>query len=250
MNIRSLKFQELQLLYSHSRLEEWDIEEDYIHSSYTTSPEDFFIAYEDEKLVGFIIASKQSEDFGLINSFLVVKSLRGLGYGKQLFNHALEYLKGCKIAVDSPEKNKNFYTKLGFTKHFDIITYRYMLDKPYKYDSLDEEVIDFDEELSLVNKDEEMKALILSDGTKYKAIKKSNTISSFALMVNYSDGYKIHIESENLQETLTLFFNITQNLKTGTNIYIQITELSPMLMEFAQLLGMREHSRLTRMYKE
>jgi GNAT superfamily N-acetyltransferase len=250
MIIRSLKPQELELLYAHSRLEEWDIEEEYIHSSHTTSPEDFFIAYEDEKLVGFIIASKQSEDFGLINSFLVVKSLRGLGYGKKLFNHALEYLQGCKIAVDSPKSNKIFYENLGFVSHFDIITYQYKLDKTYMPPSFYIDVIDFDEKLSLAGQDEEMKVLILSDGTKYKAIQKENFISSFALMVKYSDGYKIHVESQDLKETISLYFALTEHLENDSNIYIQITDLSPMLQDFVQLLNMREDSRLTRMYRD
>ena len=247
MKIRTLKHSELPLLFSYASNEEWNNEKVHTIALFHTHPNDFFIAYKKKQLIGFIIAIKYSKEFGFISSFLVLKKFRGLAFGKRIFSFALKHLDGCQIALESVVGKESFYEKVGFKSYFDVTTYKF-LSGSVTLPQADLTVVDFDKKLSLKTKDTYMNAMIMSDKTTYKAIKIQNKISSFALSFRYIDGYKIHIESEDINEALTLFFALTNIHKSETTIYLQASPLSSMLQAIVELLKMNVHSKSTRMY--
>jgi GNAT superfamily N-acetyltransferase len=247
MQIRTLQKHELPLLFHYSSLENWDNEELHSTTLFNTHPNDFFVAFKNKQILGFIIAIKHSNEFGFVSNFLVLKKFRGLGHGKEIFAFALKHLSGCQIALDSVLSKEDIYKKAGFKSYFDVVNYRFIIGS-VTLPQANFELIDFNKELSLKDKDLYMKKMILSDKTRYKAIKTHNRISSFALSFEYIDGYKIHLESEDINEALTLFFALTNVYKSGTAIYLQSSPLSPLLEAIVELLKMQVHSTYRRMY--
>ena len=74
--------------------------------------------------------------------------------------------------------------------------------------------------------------------------------TSFAFAFTFKDGYKITINTEDINEAATLFFSLVQEYSQGTAIYIQTTKLSPLLEAFVEALKMTKVSHLTRMYNK
>ena len=247
MQIRPLQENELPLLFKYSSLEGWENEEVHTTALFHTHPQDFLIAYKEKKLIGFILAIKYSLEFGFVSNLLVLKEFRSCGYGKELFSFALEHLKGCQIALDSVKGKEKLYEGAGFSPYFDVITYRF-LSGSVTLPSSAFTFIDFDKNLSLKKTDAYMKEMILSDKTDYKAIKTGGSINSFALSFKYKNGYKIHIESEEINASLALFFALIDKHKSSTAIYLQVSPLSPMLEAIAEALKMQVDTAYTRMY--
>ena len=249
MHVTTLKKAQFKALLFYTKLEGWDSEETHLRSLYKSHPNDFFVLIHEEKIVGFVVAIRYSQRFGFISSFLVLKEFRFRGFGTFLFEHALERLKDCQIALDSVKNKQSFYKKYGFKSYFNVTTYKFIVGSAHEPKS-DFEVVNFYEKLSLVGLDEYMKSMIRYPTTNYKAIKKANAITSFAFSFKYVDGYKIHIESDDLDETIALFFALVKEFKDASVAYVQVTKLSPVLVELVKLLNMSEHSKLVRMYNK
>jgi len=249
MKIKILEEQELDLLFLHSKEEGWHNEELHTRALYKAHPNDFFIAYKKKKLIGFILAIKHYENFGFVSSFLVLKKYRSLGYGKKKFEHVLKHLHGCQIALDSVEDKQDFYKVYGFKAYFDVINYVFTTGS-VTLEKLPHKTIGFNSNISLKNQSKYMKNLLLSEGISYRAIKKEDSISSFAFIFKYIDGYKIHIDSNEINEALTLFFALTNRLEIGTKIYVQVSQLAPIQEAIVELLEMEQESKYVRMYNK
>lgn len=249
MKIRTLNKNELILLFSYIELEGWDVEKLHISALYKTNPNDFFIALKDKKIVGFILAIKHNPDFGLISTFLVVKEFRSLGFGKAIFKHALQHLDGFQIALDSITGYEKFYEKFGFKKYFNVYTYKYITDTS-KIKTSTIKTDDFNEKLSLIDKNKYQKFILKNQNVQYKEIKQKNQISSFAYAFQYIDGYKITLEAKNIDEAVSLFLALTKELTNGTNIYLEASVLSELLLNVTEALNMSIHSKFSRMYNK
>ena len=249
MKIQTLKCQELSLLFKYASLEGWDVEELHILALLNAHPNDFFIAYKKEKLIGFIVAIKHSHEFGFISSFLVLKEFRGLGYGRVIFNFALKHLQGCQIALDSVIDKEKLYKNAGFKSYFDVITYKF-ISGSLEVTHLDMQTIEYDENLTLLSNPYYMNTMIKDKRVSYKAILKDDDISSCAFTFPYKDGYKINIESTDIDEAITLFFALSDKLPNKTAIYLQATKLSPLHLTLIQELQMSQDSKLSRMYNK
>jgi len=249
MKIQKLQENELSLLFKYASLEGWDTEEAHTLALYRAHPNDFFIAYKRGQLLGFIVAIKHSSEFGFISSFLVLKEFRSLGYGKQILNFALKHLEGCQIALDSVVDKTTLYERVGFKAYFDVITYCFETGS-IKLPSSSIKTINFDENLALLSDNSYISTIVENKKVNYRAVKDSNIVSSCAFTFEYRDGYKIHIESKDINEALTLFFKLTNEFRKGTNIYLQASKLSPLLLAIVQALNMYETSKFIRMYNK
>lgn len=249
MTNKKLTVETLNLFFKYAKEEFWEIEEIYIRALLKSNPNDFFIFYEKEKLIGFVIALKENNTFGFISSVLVLKNFRGLGYGKKIFIFAIEHLKCSQIAVDSTKNKESFYEKFGFKSYFNVCLYRFTPNtleiKSDRY-----KVIEFDKKLSLYGQSTYIKQILLNENILYKAIKHGDNINSFAFSYPYKDGYKITINADHIDKALTLFVSILNQYEKKRNIYIQVTRLSPVLEDLVQHLKMRVVSKHIRMYNK
>ena len=73
---------------------------------------------------------------------------------------------------------------------------------------------------------------------------------TFTFTFKYRDGYKINIETQDINDAIILFFALTHHLEAGINIYLQVTPLLPILEALVELLKMSTDSKLLRMYNK
>ncbi|MDF1878090.1 GNAT family N-acetyltransferase [Sulfurimonas sp. SAG-AH-194-C20] len=248
MQAKKLIESDLELFYKYAKIEKWDIEDIHIRSLLKTHPDNFFIFYKDNVLVGYVVALNESAAFGFISSLLVLKEFRGLGYGAEIFSLALKHLQNRQIALDSVLGQETFYEKFGFSSYFDVNLYLYKTGKVSLKESDTLEVVAFDEKHSLEGKSDYLKYLLQDKDIYYKAIK--GVSDSFAFIFPYKDGHKITINSQDINHAVTLLFALCQNYESNTAIYLQSSQQNTMLEALAQALGMSKVSHHTRMYNK
>lgn len=195
------------------------------------------------------MAVKYSDVFGFISSFLVLPQFRFLGFGRELFNFALKHLQGRQIALDGVENRTAIYESAGFKGYFDVVTYSYVTGS-VNQESSDIKTVNFEKSQTLLMDNEYVNHMVQNKEVNYKAIKKSSLTSSYAFTFKYRDGYKIHIESTDVNEAKTLFFRLTDEFKKGTIIYLQASKLTLLLLKIVQALHMNETSKFIRMYNK
>jgi len=135
MEIRRGKREDLQylpsiLMEAYQGIEEYgerNIEKarKYIEDLYEEDPNCFFVAEENEEIVGFIFCNRfwyskfEHSQVGAIHEIVVLPTHRHEGIGKMLIERAMEELKPSKIELWVGEKNEKaieFYEKLGFKR--------------------------------------------------------------------------------------------------------------------------------------
>ena len=68
----------------------------------------------DGRVVGTIFVTPFGEDFATINMVIVDKSMRGLGLGRKLMEHAFELAQGRPLRLVATKEGLPLYEKLGF----------------------------------------------------------------------------------------------------------------------------------------
>ncbi len=248
LDIKVLKAHELEFIFKHVKLEGWDVEELHIRCQYKAHPKDFFIAYKDNKAIGFILAIKHSDYFGFISTLLVLKEFRKNGYGTELLQYGIKHLAGCQIALNSVKNKESLYEKFGFKSYFDQINYKFIVGSIVK--DVSHTLDDFDSKLSLNGRSKYEECIFTNKNIRYKAITANNIISSFGISSKYLDGYKVVINSKNIDEALSLFFELIKEFDNGDAIYIESTKMEAVTIRLVKYLNMIEYSSLTRMYNK
>lgn len=253
--IRGLKQNEFASFLTSFENEDWDNELSHIVCLYESYPNDFFIAYEDEVLVGFVLAVKESEIFGTISNLLVLKEFRSQGFGKELLSFALKHLGGCQIAIHSIQGKENFYEAFGFKSYYESSLFSFNSSITIHANSnitlSDVSLPSFLEcNKSSLKNTSYISCIFNSNSTICKAVYKDQLISSYAILFPYKNGYKIVLASSDIEESLSLLSNLTQDLEYSSSIYMEISQIEQFNVALVNLLNMEKISSTTKMYNK
>lgn len=132
MNTRLMKIEDYEAVYAlwmscnGMGLNNLDDSRDGIRRFLTRNPDTCFVAEEDEKIVGVIIAGNDGRR-GYIYHTAVNPDSRGKGVGSTLVEHALMAFEACginKVALvvfDRNEGGNAFWERKGFTVREDLV---------------------------------------------------------------------------------------------------------------------------------
>jgi len=255
--IRELKKHELPIFFSSCKLEGWDNDISHIECLFKVYANDFFIAYKDKDIVGFVLALKESKEFGTISNLLVLNGFRSLGFGKKLLDFALKHLQGCQIAIDSVLGKEKIYESVGFKSYFTtsiFSSYTGQTSLPKSpitvSDVRESDLLEYNKNINSLKKPYYTSCLFKSKDSLYKAIYKDKLISSYAIRLTYKDGYKLLISSNEINEAVTLFFSLLEDLDKSSPIYMEVSQTEQLLLTIAKLLNMQKLSTTTKMYNK
>ena len=120
LKIRTVFFKELSMVY---KIEKISFKNPYpltfITSLYFWNPKTFLVAVKKEEIVGYIIATVQT-DVGLIISIAIIPSEKRKGIGKSLITNIIRFLKNIRmnsVRLEVRRSNitaQRFYDALGF----------------------------------------------------------------------------------------------------------------------------------------
>ncbi|WP_020406435.1 GNAT family N-acetyltransferase [Hahella ganghwensis] len=121
--IRNASMSELHIMLDWAAAEGWNPGLDDAEAYYVADCNGFFIGFLDDQPVACISAVKYTSAFGFIGFYIVKPEFRGQKYGFQIWNRALEYLKGCNIGLDGVVEQQSKYRKSGFNLAYQNIRY-------------------------------------------------------------------------------------------------------------------------------
>lgn len=81
---------------------------------YAADPNGFLIGLLSDEPIAVISVVKYDDHFGFLGCYIVKPGYRGQGYGKQIWNAGLAYLRGCSIGLDGVVEQQSRYMKSGF----------------------------------------------------------------------------------------------------------------------------------------
>ena len=93
-------------------------------SFYAADPNGFLAGLLDGEPIASLSAVKYNPSFGFLGLYIVVPAFRGQGYGRQLWNTAIDTLQGCTIGLDGVVEQQVNYKKSGFTLAYRNIRYQ------------------------------------------------------------------------------------------------------------------------------
>lgn len=252
-----MREEELPYLFEWAASQKWRSEPEHIACLFKTERDGFFIAYVDEQPVGMVLAVRAGESFGVISNLFVLQEFRSRGFGIRLFEHALEYLKGRMLFLDSVIGTEEMYARYGFEAQYDVSCHVFQTGsttlpesniKVVRHMEIDR-VLAFDAEASGLDRRDYMRCLLGSEKMVFRAVEDGEGLSSYGLRFEYADGHKVILASRDINEAVTLFFELIVNIRLHTPIYLSATDNEPMVLAIIALLKMQRVSKNVRMIR-
>ena len=115
MDIRSATQSEFQTAVRWATNEGWNPGLKDLEAFYKADPDGFLIGIIDGEIVGSISVVKYDNDYGFLGFYIVAPKFRGQGFGLQIWNAGMDYLKGRTIGLDGVVEQQDNYRKSGFS---------------------------------------------------------------------------------------------------------------------------------------
>lgn len=121
LTIVSLTQELMHIHINGAREEAWNPGIDDQTCFYAADNDGFLAGYLNQVPIACISAVNYSNLFGFIGFYIVAPEHRGKGFGRQIWNAALDKLKGIDIGLDGVVAQQDFYRRSGFhLKHRNI----------------------------------------------------------------------------------------------------------------------------------
>jgi len=91
---------------------------------YAADPNGFLVGLLGDEPIATLSVVKYGDSFGFLGFYIVKPEYRGKGYGIQIWNAGLAYLKGRTIGLDGVLAQQDNYRKSGFTLAYRNIRYQ------------------------------------------------------------------------------------------------------------------------------
>lgn len=113
-NIKVMTKEEVNIAVDWAAQEGWNPGLNDAHNYYQADPHGFLIGHLGDEAIATISVVKYDNDFAFLGFYIVKPEYRGKGYGMQIWQAGLNYLKGCNIALDGVLDQQANYKKSGF----------------------------------------------------------------------------------------------------------------------------------------
>lgn len=224
---------------------------------YAADPNGFLIGLLDDEPIASISAVRYGQGFGFIGFYIVKPEYRGKGYGIQIWNAALDYLKGRNIGLDGVVAKQDNYKKSGFYLAYRNVRYQGQggSTSPHNPDivPLDkvgfEEVRNYDRSFFPEERTAFLKTWIRQPESTALGILRNGKLAGYGMIRLCRTGAKIgplFANDPNMAESL--FDALRATLPSSEPIYLDVPEVNPAAVNLAQRKGMTVVFETARMY--
>jgi ribosomal protein S18 acetylase RimI-like enzyme len=224
---------------------------------YRTDPNGFFIGLLGNQPIGCISAVSYGGIFGFIGFYIVLPECRGQGYGIQLWEAAMQYLRGHNIGLDGVVARQGNYMKSGFRLAYRNIRYESIVepvnsDDPHVCNTADvsfDEICAYEGRLFPVGRRRFLECWIRMPESKALAVMENGAIAGYGVIRRCRRGYKIgplFADTEDIANRL--FQGLYTNIEKGEPVYLDVPEVNFAAVSLADRYNMRKVFETARMY--
>lgn len=261
LTIRTMQRHDLAMVLDWAAAENWNPGVGDVEPFLAADPQGFFLAERDGQAVGSISAVAYDRHFGFVGLYIVRPECRGLGYGRALFRHALNYLGNRTIGLDGVPAQQAYYGRQGF--EFAYRTLRYegagspglaaqgaAAEEIAELRSLPVDALAaYDAQVFPALRGAFLEAWIRQPGVVARGIVRSGRLAGYAVLRPSRAGYRLGpLLADDAAAADTLFEGLLAAVP-GATVYLDAPEPNRAATELARRRGMQPMFDTARMYR-
>lgn len=255
--IRPATRKELDIMVEWAAKEGWNPGLYDTDAFYATDPKGFLIGFLNNQPIACISSVSYGPDFGFLGFYITKKEFRGQGYGIQVWNKAISYLKTQNIGLDGVVEQQANYKKSGFELAYNNARYqfnsrKFSQDDPnivpantVTFDDLnqyDNKFFPVDRRKFLSHWLKQLESTALVYITK-------NQIYGYGMIRKCRVGYKIGpLFADNFEISDKLFKALVSSIEENSPVFLDIPEINPNAVTLVGLHKMEKVFATARMY--
>lgn len=256
--IRVMTRDEVNLAIDWAANESWNPGLNDADCYFTADTKGFLIGLLDEEPIATISAIKYGKAFGFIGFYMVKPEYRGQGYGIQIWNAGLDYLKGCTIGLDGVVAQQDNYKKSGFEFAYRNIRYQGVTGGSSSdsgvvdLTSLPFEMIElYDREFFPENRFGFVKSWVNQPDAIAQGIVVKGKLEAYGVIRQCREGYKIGpLYANSTEQAKHLFDSLKSSVKPSEVVYLDTPEVNSEAVALAESNGMNVSFETARMYRQ
>jgi GNAT superfamily N-acetyltransferase len=264
VKIRALSLEEISIPLGWAKQEGWNPGLSDAAPFWLSDPKGFIGGFIDDNLVACISAVRYDNQFGFMGFYLVAPAYRGHGYGLQVWQAAMDHLRGVTcIGLDGVVAQQNNYRKSGFEiAHRNM---RFEGSLPFTASGIElaaserlvpvadipmNDILDFDAQHFPTRRQVFLHAWVHQTEHYALALMKGDEVCAYGVIRPCATGYKIGpLFAHHPDQARNLVFALCQNLDHRTPIYLDPPAENPAAITLVNELGMKFVFETARMYR-
>lgn len=221
---------------------------------YAADPEGFFVSERNGESVGTISAVRYEGGFGFVGLYIMVPEARGKGWGMELWNHAMDHLKGCNVGLDAVTAQEQTYARSGFSTFYRSARYEGMgggtrPEGVVRLESVEfAKVAAYDRQCFPGARENFMQTWLAAPGAQGFGVLDGENLAGFGVIRPCAKGYKIGpLFADNAGIAESLYLALTAAIP-GEKVYLDIIEPNTAAGALVKKYGLTEVFVTVRMY--
>ncbi len=224
---------------------------------FTADPNGFLIGRLGDEPIATISVVKYDDSFGFLGFYIVKPEYRGKGYGIQIWNAGLKYLKGLNIGLDGVVVQQENYKKSGFKLAYRNIRYQgigggYVSKNSeiVKLSTLPFATIDtYNQPFFPANRSQFTKLWISQPECNALGIMQNGKLAGYGVIRKCHNGYKIGpLFADNPELSESLFLALKSKTGSSRPIFLDTPEVNQAAVALAEKYNMKISFETARMY--
>ncbi len=217
----------------------------------------FLIGRLGDEPIATISVIKYDDSFGFLGFYIVKPEYRGKGYGIQIWNVGLKYLKGLNIGLDGVVAQQENYKKSGFKLAYRNIRYQGIgggnspkNSEIVKLSTLPFETIDtYSQPFFPANRSQFTKLWINQPECNALGIMQKGKLAGYGVIRKCYNGYKIGpLFADNPELSESLFWALKSKISSSRPIFLDTPEVNIAAVALAEKYSMKVSFETARMY--
>ncbi|MEX6504394.1 GNAT family N-acetyltransferase [Pseudomonas zhanjiangensis] len=224
---------------------------------YAADPNGFLIGLLGGEPIAVISVVKYDDHFAFLGFYIVKPGYRGQGYGKQIWNAGLAYLRGCTIGLDGVVEQQNKYMKSGFILAHANVRYQGYAGGEVAADAQIvplatlpfADLIAYDRPLFPASRSTFLRGWIDQPEGTALGILQAGQLAGYAVLRKCRVGYKIGpLFADTAELAERLFLALKARAPAGAEVFLDAPAVNAAAIEMAQRHGMTVSFETARMY--
>lgn len=255
---RVMTRQEMDIAIDWAAAEGWNpglYDADCFHAA---DPDGFLVGLLEDEPVATISVVKYGHSFGFLGFYIVKPEDRGRGYGMQIWNAGLAYLKGRIVGLDGVVAQQGNYQKSGFTLAYRNIRYQGTGGGSFPADSgivrlstlPFDEICVYDKPFFPDNRERFLRCWIDQPQSTALGILRNRKLAGYGVVRRCRSGYKVGpLFADSPQFAEDLFQSLKAHTPYGAPIFLDTPEANPAAVDLAKQHSMVVAFETARMYR-
>lgn len=256
IRIERLTEADMQIPIDWAASEGWNPGLDDQASFYAADPGGFWGLWLQQRIIATISAVSYGADFGFVGFYIVDPDFRGQGYGRMIWDRALESMQvGC-IGLDGVVEQQDFYRRSGFVLEHRNIRYEGRAGSPFpldpriiaEADTL--QVLAYDKIHFAYDRPRFLQSWLDAPHSRLRIVYSEGKIKALGVIRQCRQGYKIGPLFANDASLAEMVLKaLISSLPQGTCFYLDIPQPNEDARMLCQTYGMKPVFETARMYK-